>query len=355
MQRFLLGTAMCATAALWFTLPAAAASPEGAVIGSQNLILATTDLDKTVAFYRALGLETADRDGLGRPQHKDQVPAPAPSSELLNKLCGLTATHDTKFRYLSLKIPNAGFDLELIEFTGLERKGSRPGNQDPGASTLVLTVRDVDVALGASKKAGASVVTAGVAPLGIGDPGKTRSVLVRDLDGFFVEFVQPDPLPETRVPATKVSASGNVIAGSFKHTIQDTDKTLRFYRDVLGFDPQPGASFIRNKSLADVVGVPAKARFRISMANVPGSSVHWELVEFKDTDRKRFHPNTADPGAPVWSLRVRDVDAALKAVKAGGGVIATIGGEPVKVGTGRNIFVRDPDGLLLELAQNMGL
>ena len=130
---------------------------------------------------------------------------------------------------------------------------------------------------------------------------------------------------------------------------------MRFYRDVLGFDPQPGTSFIRDKSLAGLVGVPATARFRISMANVPGSSVRWDLIEFKDTDRKPFHPKTSDPGAPVWSLRVRDVDAALKAVKASGGVIATIGGEPVKVGPGRNVFVRDPDGFLLELAQNMGL
>ena len=347
MQRLLAGIAACAASVLWLTLPAAAASPEGSVVGSQNLILATADLDKTVAFYRALGLEIADRDGLGRPQRKDQVPAPAPSSQLLENLCGLTGAHDTKFRYLSLKVPAAGFDLELIEFTGLDRKGARPGNQDPGASTLVLTVRDVDAALDAAKKAGASVVTAGGAPLGI---GKSRSVVVRDLDGFFVEFVQPDPLPETKVPTTS-----NVIAGSFKHTIRDTGKTLNFYRDVLGFDPQPGASFMRNKIIADLIGVPAKAQFRTSMADVPGSSVHWEFVEFKDVGRKPFNPKTSDPGAPVWSLRVRDVDAALKAVKTSGGVIASIGGEPVKVGPGRNIFVRDPDGFLLELAQNMGL
>ncbi len=347
MRRLLSGTATCTAAVLCFAVPAASASPEGAVIGSQNLILAVTDLDRTVAFYRAFGLEIAARDGLGRPQPKGVVPAPAASSELLDNLCGLTATHDTKFRYLSLAIPNAGFDLELIEFTGLERKGARPGNQDPGASTLVLTVRDVDAAMAAAKKAGASVVTAGGAPLGV---GKSRSVFVRDPDGFFLELVQPDPLPETQVPASR-----NVIAGSFKHTIQDTGKTLNFYRDVLGFDPQPGTSFKRDKILTDLVGVPAKAQFRISMANVPGSSVHWEFIEFKNVDRKPFHLNTSDPGAPVFSLRVRDVDATLKAVHAGGGMIVSIGSQPIKVGSGRNIFVRDPDGFLLELAQNAGL
>jgi catechol 2,3-dioxygenase-like lactoylglutathione lyase family enzyme len=347
MRGLALGIATCTAVVVWFALPAAAASPEGAVIGSQNLILAVADLDKTVAFYRAFGLEIAARDGLGRPQPRGLVPAPARSSELLDNLCGLNATHDTKFRYLSLAIPNAGFDLELIEFTGLDRKGARPGNQDPGASTLVLTVRDVEAALAAAKKAGAPVVTAGGAPL---SAGKSRSVFVRDPDGFFLEFVQPDPWPETQVPATS-----NVIAGSFKHTIRDTDKTLHFYRDVLGFDPQPGTSFKRDKILADLVGVLAKAQFRISVATVPGSSVHWEFIEIRNVDRKPFHLNTSDPGAPVFSLRVRDVDAALKAVPAGGGVIVSIGGEPVKVGNGRNIFVRDPDGFLLELAQNAGL
>lgn len=347
MIRLLIGIATCTAAVLCCAVPAAPASPEGAVIGSQNLILAVTDLDKAVAFYRTFGLEIAARDGLGRPQPKGLVPAPARSSGLLNNLCGLNATPGTTFRYLSLAIPNAGFDLELIEFAGLERKGARPGSQDPGASTLVLAVRDIDAALTAAKKAGAAVVTAGGVPLGA---GKSRSIFVRDPDGFFVELIQPDPVPETRE-----LAAGNVIAGSFKHTIQDTGRTIRFYRDVLGFELQPGASFKRDKIFADLVAVPAKAEFRGSTTTVPGSYVHWELVEFKNVDRKPLHLNTADPGAPVFSLRVRDVDAALKAVQAGGGVIVSIGSQPVKVGPGRNIFVRDPDGFLLELAQNMGL
>lgn len=343
MRRLLAGTA---AVLLCLALPAAAASPEGAVTGSQNLIVAVGDLDKAVAFYRALGLEIADRDGLGRPQRKDQVPVPAPSSEILNKLCGITATQGTTFRYLSLKIPSAGFDLELIEFTGMERKRTRPGTQDPGASVLVLTVRNVDAALATAKHAGGSIVTPGGSPLNMGS-GKSRAVLIRDLDGFFVEFVQPDPLSNTEAPA-----SSNVIAGSFKHTIQDTDKTLTFYRNVLGFDPHPGSSFAQTKNVAKLAGLPAQAQFRSSTTDVPGSAVHWELVEFKGVARKPFVPDTPDPGAAVFSLKVRDVDAALKAVKMGGGVIASIGGEPEKVGKGRNVFVRDPDGFLLELAQN---
>ena len=39
----------------------------------------------------------------------------------------------------------------------------------------------------------------------------------------------------------------------------------------------------------------------------------------------------------------------MKAVAAGGGSIVTRGGEPVKLGPGVGVFVRDPNGLLIEL------
>jgi catechol 2,3-dioxygenase-like lactoylglutathione lyase family enzyme len=46
---------------------------------------------------------------------------------------------------------------------------------------------------------------------------------------------------------------------------------------------------------------------------------------------------------------VKDVDAAMKSVVAGGGSIYTRGDEPVKLGAGVGVFVRDPNGLLIEL------
>jgi catechol 2,3-dioxygenase-like lactoylglutathione lyase family enzyme len=341
MRRLLGSSASCAAVVLCFTLPAAAGSAEVAVIGSENLIHTVADTNKTYAFYRALGVDIADRDVLGGVQPKGVVPPPKESSESLDKLCD---TPHTTWRYLALTIPN-GFNMELIEFTGLERKRTRPGNQDPGATTLVLTVRDVDAALAAAKNAGASVVTAGGAPLSIG-AGKSRSVVIRDPDGFFVELLQPDPLPQTTAPGTS-----NVIGGSLKRTIQD--KTLQFYRDVFGFDIQPEASFTGNKITANLVGVPEKAQFRSSMASIPGSPVHWEFIEFKDLHGKPFHPKISEPGAPGFQLKVRDVDAAVKAVKAAGGTILTTGGEPLIIGNNRTVLAHDPDGFLLELMQKL--
>ncbi len=352
MQRLLAGIATCAAAVLWFTLPAAASS-EQVVVAARNVLQTAVDLDKTVVFYRALGLDIGDlgADGSIFPG-KRLVERPTPSSELLVKLTGV---HDSKFRGMAARVPSAGFDLELVEFAGTGRKEAQPRIQDPNATILVLTVRNIDAALNAAKKAGGSVVTAGGAPLAIG-PGKSRSVFVRNPDGYFIELTQPDPLPQTSVAGflnTQAPAISNVVAGRFARTVQDTDKILRFYHDVLGFETHPGAGFTGNKMLADLVGVPAKSQFRISTAKVPSSEVQWELIEFKDADSKPFHLRLEDPGMAGFSMYVRDVDATVKAVKTGGGAIVSLGGV-VQLTNSRNVITTDPEGSVVDMTQTSG-
>ena len=91
------------------------------------------------------------------------------------------------------------------------------------------------------------------------------------------------------------------------------------------------------------------AQWRISSAKIPGTSVDWELLEFKSVVRKPFRLAVPDVGSPAVSVMVKDVNAALEAVKAGGGSVVTAGGRPVKLGPAIGIFVRDPNGLLIEL------
>jgi len=74
-------------------------------------------------------------------------------------------------------------------------------------------------------------------------------------------------------------------------------------------------------------------------------------MEFKGVDRKPYMPRIPDPGAPAIGLQVRDMDAAIAGVKAAGGSSVTQGGN-VKLGNGKVGFLRDPNGLLVELAQN---
>jgi catechol 2,3-dioxygenase-like lactoylglutathione lyase family enzyme len=311
----------------------------GVATGVRAIIHSVADLDKTVAFYHdGLGLEMAGPGG----KPVTALPAPKPLDEALSKF---TATHGAKFRNATFKIPGAKFDLELTEFTDTPRKTVHPHMQDPGAATLVLIVRDVDAALAGVNKTGGSVLSIGGQPMKVGgEKSKTRSVFVRDPDGFMLELAGIQPTPPTTAPA-----SSNVTGGRIGVTIENTDQTLKFYHDVLGFETKPAPeAFATDKTIAlliDAVG----AQWRISSAKVPGSAVDWELLEFKGVARKPFRLAVPDVGSPAVSMMVKDVNAALEAVKAGGGSVVTVDGQPVKLGPAIGIFVRDPNGLLIEL------
>jgi catechol 2,3-dioxygenase-like lactoylglutathione lyase family enzyme len=169
---------------------------------------------------------------------------------------------------------------------------------------------------------------------------------VQDPDGFLVEISQRDPAPATTAPA-----SSNVIGGAFEIVVGDLEATLRLYRDVLGFQPQPPTAFDGNKLLMDTAGTPG-AQFRRSAAQVPGTSVLMAFMEFKDIDRRPLHTRVQDPGTARLQVRVRDGDAVSKALKVAGATVISEGGEPVDAPNGgRFCIVRDPNNLFLELFQ----
>lgn len=299
------------------------------VLGPNNLIHSVANIDKSVSFYHdALGLELKNQ----------AVPMPR---FLNDTLSDLTNTHGASFRAVAFKIPDAGFDLELTEFTGIDRNPAQGRNQDPGVASLVLTVRNLDTALAAAVKAGAPKVTTGGSPITLA--GGNKSIFIRDPDGMFIELSQPSPLPATTAPA-----ASNVIGGRFATTVKDMDATLKFYKDVFGFDIKPGGPFAANPLVSQLVDVPG-AQFRMSRATVPGSTVTWEFVDYQGVDRTPFAPVISDPGAPAFSLRVTEADALAAAVKSAGGQIVSIG-PPLGKAAG-SIFVRDPNGLFLELIQ----
>lgn len=320
-------------------LTAATGEAPGPAIGVRAAIHSVADLDKTVAFYRGgLGLQPVGQGG----KPITEMPKPQPLNEDLSKF---TDTHGAKFRNAIFNIPGAGFTLELTEFSGISLKRAVPHMQDPGAETLVLTVRDVDAALAGVKKNGGSVLSIGGEPMKIGgENSQSRSVFVRDPDGFMLELAGIKPLPESSAPE-----GSNVIGGRIGVTIKDTDQTMKFYHDVLGFETKPAApEFATNPTIASLIDAKG-AHWRISSAKVPGSDVSFELLEFKDVPRRGFAPRVPDIGSPAVSIHVKDVESAMKAVAAGGGSVVTRGGEPVKLGPAMGVFVRDPNGLLIEL------
>jgi len=167
--------------------------------------------------------------------------------------------------------------------------------------------------------------------------------MIQDPDGFFIELLQPNVLPETTAPATS-----NVIGASFGLTINDTDQTMKVYRDLLGFKPEIESTFSADKTMADLMNTPG-AEIRRSLAKVPGSAVEVEFLEFKGIDRKPIGARIQDQGATRFQLRVRDADATVKALVAAGGTVVTTGGDggPILMSGLRVAIVREPNNLFL--------
>jgi catechol 2,3-dioxygenase-like lactoylglutathione lyase family enzyme len=291
-------------------------------------ILGVADLDKSYAFYHALGLDLQN----------NAAALTAKPNTLNDALRGLVdVPPGTKFRNMMLKIPNAPFPLEVTEFTSMDVHAAKPRIQDPGASLLVLDVDDIDAALAAAKKAGGEVISAGGAPVKRAS-GPGRVVTLKDPDGYYVELAQTTESP---------SGSGKVIGAGFgSMVVQNAEKAAAFYRDHFGFAAKVNAwttNFDAN------LGTPG-AQIQTAEVTVPGTTLSWRFMEFKGVDRKAYTPRIPDPGAAGLGLQVHDMDAAIAAIKAAGGSSVTQGGN-VKLGSGKVGFVRDPNGLLVELAQ----
>jgi len=297
------------------------------VAGAGNFSHIVSNLDKSIEFYRdVLGLE------LTAP------PAPFSPNPAIMKLGN---TIGAQSHIAVMKIPGAGIGLELVDYKDIDRKPAHPRFQDPGAGNLAILVKDIDVVAARLKKANAHILTAAGVPVEV--QGREKGFFVQDPDGFVVEVTQLIPLP-----ATGANTTGNLFGASVEITVADSDQTVKFYRDGLGFQLRGSGAFNGDKLMADTAGTPG-AQFRQNSGNIPGTSVRLTFIEFKDIDRKPLQTRVQDPGTAILQLRVRDVDDAVKKLKAAGGTVISTGGEPVTMGTRKLAIVRDPNNLFLEL------
>ena len=298
-------------------------APPGDVVGVGGFSHIVENVERSVAFYRdVLGLEMPNP-----PRPFDSTPW----------IIAMGNTPGAQSRPAILHIPGSRLGVELIDYKDIERKAVHPRFQDPGAASLILTVRDINPLMAKLKTAHAHIQGAN----GI----RGHVVFVQDPDGFFIEISQRDP-----APFTTASDSSNIIGGAFEIIVADLNQTLHLYRDVLGFQTLPPTAWDGTKMMMDTAGTPG-AQFRRSAATIPGTSVTMAFMEFKDIDRKPLHTNIQDPGTAILQVGVRDIDATVMALKAAGVEVISKNGGPVLNGKSRFCMLRDPNNLYLELFQ----
>ncbi len=305
----------------------------GAVVGVGGFSHIVANVEKSVEFYRdVLGLE---------------MPNPPRAFDSTPWIIDMGNTPGAQSRPALLHIPGSKLGVELIDYKDIDRQAAHPRFQDPGAASLILTVRDMDAMMAKLKAAHARINSQGGEPAALkGANGSVGHVVfVQDPDGFFIEISQRGTPPPTTAPETS-----NIIGGAFEIIVADLDQTLHLYRDVLGFQTRPPTAWDGTKLMMDTAGTPG-AQFRRSSALIPGTSVMMAFMEFKDIDRKPLHTRVQDPGTAILQVGVRDIDATVKALKAAGVTVISKNGEPVLNGTSKFCMVRDPNNLYLELFQ----
>lgn len=299
------------------------------VVGVGNFSHIVSSLDKSVAFYRdVIGLE------LTAP------PQPFSPNPVIMKLGN---TPGAQSHVAVMKIPGAGFGLELIDYKDIERKPAHPRFQDPGAGNLAILVKDIDSVADRLKKSGAHILTAAGAPVEV--QNVERGFFVQDPDGFIIEVTRMNNLP----PAAS-QTEGNIYGASIEITVGDTDRNAKLFHNALGFTLRVNDAFTDNKLMADTAGTPG-ATFRQSSGNIPGSNVRLSFIEFHSIDREPLDTRVQDPGTSIIQLRVHDVDALIGKLKEAGGTVITTGGEPVSINGRKLAIVRDSNNLFLELLQ----
>jgi catechol 2,3-dioxygenase-like lactoylglutathione lyase family enzyme len=133
-------------------------------------------------------------------------------------------------------------------------------------------------------------------------------------------------------------------------TVSNLERSLAFWRDVLGFELSHRAHHTGDLA-SEVTGVPGA---EISLAVLKGYGHKIELLEYlAPGDRKQLDLRPCDIGSVHVALIVDDLDAVLSVIAASDWRAA---GKPQTLKSGPNtgkrvVYVRDPDGTTIEFMQ----
>ena len=152
--------------------------------------------------------------------------------------------------------------------------------------------------------------------------------------------------------ATDGSSSGILAADHTGITVSDLQRSLAFWRDVLGFELSHTAHQ-KGEMASEITGVEG-AEIKLAVVKTPGGH-KIELLEFLAPMecKRNVDLRPCDIGFVHVALIVDDLDAILNAIKSSGWKAA---GKPQTLQSGPNagkrvVYVRDPDGTTIEFMQ----
>jgi len=134
-------------------------------------------------------------------------------------------------------------------------------------------------------------------------------------------------------------------------TVADLERSIRFYRDVLGFALVRRRPQVDSEYVAQQTGFPGAVLNVASFRVTPDSALSLELVQYVNQTGPPVESGTNRAGASHLCVRVDDLRACHAELSAKG---VRFKSEPVTITAGPNIgglvvYFYDPDGYVLEL------
>jgi catechol 2,3-dioxygenase-like lactoylglutathione lyase family enzyme len=134
-------------------------------------------------------------------------------------------------------------------------------------------------------------------------------------------------------------------------TVSNLERSLAFWRDVLGFEFSHTAHQ-KGELAQEITGVEG-AEIKLAVLRAPGGH-KIELLEYlAPADRKRADIRPCDVGSVHVALLVNDLDSVLERIAASDWKAV---GKPQRLQSGPNagkrvVYVRDPDGTTIEFME----
>jgi catechol 2,3-dioxygenase-like lactoylglutathione lyase family enzyme len=347
MRRLCAGSILCVAAwAVSVQVPQAQSSP---VRGLYNWIHSTGDAERSFAFYHevfGVDLSRSPFGGAapaGAPPERIRPAAEAGSDPLV---WDLTNTHGSRFRTVFMRAPNTPFGLELSEFFDVPRGVRVPNPWDPGAATLIFTVRDLDAAVSKLRARRTPVVTSGGNAL---DSPGGRAIVVRDPDGGLVEVRQGTP---AAVSAAKMP--GDVVETSIGIAVARLPRAIEFYRGLLGLSVGKARTAAASELRLHGLEAGTLTQATVSIPGPAGGTVvlsEFSLPAGSPQVAAPFAWRLQDVGSPQFQLQVDGLDALMARTTRAGYRFLSVGGKPIQRPFGRFVFAIDPDGVLVEFVE----
>ncbi len=143
-----------------------------------------------------------------------------------------------------------------------------------------------------------------------------------------------------------------VKAHHYGFTVSDLDRSVAFYRDLLGLELVRVSERSNLPSYDAILGYP-DVKLRIAILQHPGSVLLLELIQYVNPRGQAREQENRFVGAAHVAFEVDDVDAVYAELNAAGGGAISPPTDVVRDGVrvARAMYALDPDGISIEMFQ----